>query len=123
MTYLVPPIAVVLGWIILGEVPPLLALPGGALCLAGVALARAHPERESAAAGASGRIAISTTVIAHSPPSSSRHCTSQSQFDSPRCPATRSRVDARRAAARCRRVVGHSHHEPALLVDGDPRAA
>jgi drug/metabolite transporter (DMT)-like permease len=39
-TYLVPPIAVLLGWLLLGEVPPLLALPGGILCLAGVALAR-----------------------------------------------------------------------------------
>ncbi len=39
-TYLVPPIAVLLGWLILGEVPALLALPGGILCLAGVALAR-----------------------------------------------------------------------------------
>ncbi|HZE03730.1 MAG TPA: DMT family transporter [Solirubrobacteraceae bacterium] len=39
-TYLVPPIAVLLGWLALGEVPPLLALPGGILCLAGVALAR-----------------------------------------------------------------------------------
>jgi drug/metabolite transporter (DMT)-like permease len=39
-TYLVPPLAVLLGWVLLGEVPPLLALPGGALCLAGVALAR-----------------------------------------------------------------------------------
>ncbi len=40
MTYLVPPIAVLLGWVLLAEVPPLLALPGGLLCLAGVALAR-----------------------------------------------------------------------------------
>ncbi|HEY2441002.1 MAG TPA: DMT family transporter [Solirubrobacteraceae bacterium] len=39
-TYLVPPIAVLLGWLLLGEVPPLVALPGGILCLAGVALAR-----------------------------------------------------------------------------------
>ncbi len=39
-TYLVPPIAVLLGWLILGEAPALLALPGGILCLAGVALAR-----------------------------------------------------------------------------------
>jgi drug/metabolite transporter (DMT)-like permease len=39
-TYLVPPLAVLLGWVILGEVPPLLALPGGVLCLAGVAFAR-----------------------------------------------------------------------------------
>ena len=39
-TYLVPPVALLLGWVILGEVPPVLALPGGILCLAGVALAR-----------------------------------------------------------------------------------
>jgi drug/metabolite transporter (DMT)-like permease len=39
-TYLVPPLAVLLGWIALGETPPLLALPGGALCLLGVSLSR-----------------------------------------------------------------------------------
>jgi len=39
-TYLVPPLALLFGWIFLGEVPPLLVLPGGGLCLAGVALAR-----------------------------------------------------------------------------------
>jgi drug/metabolite transporter (DMT)-like permease len=39
-TYLVPPIAIVLGWVILAETPPSLAYVGGALCLAGVALAR-----------------------------------------------------------------------------------
>lgn len=44
-TYLVPPIAVLLGWLILGEVPPLLALPGGILCLAGVALSRRSAQR------------------------------------------------------------------------------
>jgi drug/metabolite transporter (DMT)-like permease len=42
-TYLVPPIAVLLGWIMLGEIPPLLTLPGGVLCLAGVAVARWNP--------------------------------------------------------------------------------
>ncbi len=42
-TYLVPPIAVLLGWIILSEVPPLVTLPGGILCLAGVSLARWEP--------------------------------------------------------------------------------
>jgi drug/metabolite transporter (DMT)-like permease len=42
-TYLVPPLAVLLGWAVLDEVPPLLALPGGLLCLAGVALARSRP--------------------------------------------------------------------------------
>jgi drug/metabolite transporter (DMT)-like permease len=39
-TYLVPPIAVVLGWAILGETPPALAFAGGLLCLAGVAVTR-----------------------------------------------------------------------------------
>jgi drug/metabolite transporter (DMT)-like permease len=39
-TYLVPPIAILLGWALLGEVPPMLAVAGGALCLAGVAVAR-----------------------------------------------------------------------------------
>jgi drug/metabolite transporter (DMT)-like permease len=42
-TYLVPPVALLLGWAILGEVPPLLAIPGGVLCLTGVALARWRP--------------------------------------------------------------------------------
>jgi drug/metabolite transporter (DMT)-like permease len=41
-TYLVPPLAVLMGWAMLGEVPPLLALPGGLLCLAGVAVARSR---------------------------------------------------------------------------------
>ena len=41
-TYLVPPLAVLLGWAMLAEVPPLLAIPGGALCLAGVALSRSR---------------------------------------------------------------------------------
>jgi drug/metabolite transporter (DMT)-like permease len=44
-TYLVPPLTVLLGWAFLNEVPPTLALPGGALCLAGVALARTGVRR------------------------------------------------------------------------------
>jgi drug/metabolite transporter (DMT)-like permease len=39
-TYLVPALTVLLAWAILGEVPGWLALAGGALCLAGVALSR-----------------------------------------------------------------------------------
>src|SRR3954463_12888279 len=39
-TYLVPPIAIFLGWMILGEAPPALAFAGGALCLVGVAATR-----------------------------------------------------------------------------------
>ncbi|HSE72113.1 MAG TPA: DMT family transporter [Nocardioidaceae bacterium] len=42
-TYLVPPITVVMGWLLLDEVPPALAFVGGALCLAGVALTRRKP--------------------------------------------------------------------------------
>jgi len=41
-TYLIPPIAILLGWLLLGEVPPALAFVGGALCLAGVAIARSR---------------------------------------------------------------------------------
>jgi drug/metabolite transporter (DMT)-like permease len=44
-TYLVPPLALLLAWAFLGEVPPLLVFPGGALCLAGVALARTRGRR------------------------------------------------------------------------------
>jgi len=40
MTYLVPPLSVLLGWLILSETPPALALLGGALCLGGVAVIR-----------------------------------------------------------------------------------
>lgn len=39
-TYLVPPIAVLMGWLLLGEHPAALAFAGGALCLVGVYAAR-----------------------------------------------------------------------------------
>jgi drug/metabolite transporter (DMT)-like permease len=39
-TYLVPPLAILLAWLVLAETPPALAIAGGALCLAGVVLAR-----------------------------------------------------------------------------------
>ena len=42
-TYLVPPLTIALGWLMLGEVPPELALAGGVLCLAGVYVARRGP--------------------------------------------------------------------------------
>src|SRR5262249_2475285 len=35
LTYLIPVVAILLGWAALGETPPLLAAVGGALCLAG----------------------------------------------------------------------------------------
>ncbi len=43
-TYVVPPIAIALGWVFLREVPALLAVAGGLLSLVGVALAR-RPSR------------------------------------------------------------------------------
>lgn len=39
-TYLVPPLTIAGAWALLGEVPPWLALVGGAVCLVGVALSR-----------------------------------------------------------------------------------
>jgi drug/metabolite transporter (DMT)-like permease len=44
LAYLIPVVAILLGWALLGETPPALAVAGGALCVAGVALAR-RPER------------------------------------------------------------------------------
>jgi drug/metabolite transporter (DMT)-like permease len=42
-TYLVPPLAILAAWPLLGEVPPVLAVVGGVVCLAGVALSRRRP--------------------------------------------------------------------------------
>ncbi|WP_222263489.1 DMT family transporter [Modestobacter marinus] len=39
-TYLVPPLVVLMGWLLLDEVPPALAVLGGGMCLAGVAISR-----------------------------------------------------------------------------------
>ena len=47
-TYLVPPVAILMGWLVLQEVPPALAIVGGALCVGGVVVARssvAFPRR------------------------------------------------------------------------------
>ena len=45
-TYLVPPLAVLMGWAFLGETPPALAVAGGALCLVGVAVTRGVRPRD-----------------------------------------------------------------------------
>jgi drug/metabolite transporter (DMT)-like permease len=42
-TYLVPAISILLGWAVLGETPAGLAFVGGAVCIAGVAVARRRP--------------------------------------------------------------------------------
>jgi len=47
MGYLVTPVAILLGWLLLGDVPPGLALFGGLLCLVGVAVARGTGVRRS----------------------------------------------------------------------------
>jgi drug/metabolite transporter (DMT)-like permease len=39
-TYVVPPVTILLAWVLLGETPALLAVAGGVLCLAGVAISR-----------------------------------------------------------------------------------
>ena len=39
-TYLVAPVVIVLGWLLLGEAPAPLAIVGGAMCIVGVAVAR-----------------------------------------------------------------------------------
>jgi drug/metabolite transporter (DMT)-like permease len=44
-TYAVPPIVVLLSWLLLDEVPPAAALVGGTLALAGVAVATLRPAR------------------------------------------------------------------------------
>ena len=41
-TYLVPPLAILMAWLILAEVPPLLAIAGGTLCIGGVIIARSR---------------------------------------------------------------------------------
>jgi drug/metabolite transporter (DMT)-like permease len=47
-TYLVPPITVLISWLVLSEVPPTMAYVGGVLCLLGVALARRRPRASHA---------------------------------------------------------------------------
>jgi drug/metabolite transporter (DMT)-like permease len=59
LTYLVPPLAVLMGWALLSETPPLLAVLGGGLCLAGVIYAQSarRPRRDGAPEG----------LVAHAP--------------------------------------------------------
>jgi drug/metabolite transporter (DMT)-like permease len=46
-TYLVPPLVILLAWVLLDEVPPPLAVAGGVVCLAGVGWARSRSRRPS----------------------------------------------------------------------------
>ena len=45
LTYLIPPITIVLGLLFLGEAPPALAYLGGVVTLVGVIVARRHPSK------------------------------------------------------------------------------
>jgi drug/metabolite transporter (DMT)-like permease len=49
MTYLVPAVAIVMGWLLLAEAPPLLSFAGGAVAIGGVILARSKPKAKAAA--------------------------------------------------------------------------
>jgi drug/metabolite transporter (DMT)-like permease len=62
-TYLVPPLAILIAWAMLGETPPALAFAGGALCLAGVTVTRGArlPRR----AGRAVAYVVSTVTLAH----------------------------------------------------------
>ncbi|MZF90879.1 EamA family transporter [Streptomyces sp. SID5643] len=51
-TYAAPALVVLMSWLFLGEVPGLLTLVGGALCLAGVAVSRSKAAARAAAPGA-----------------------------------------------------------------------
>jgi drug/metabolite transporter (DMT)-like permease len=54
-TYAVPALVVLMSWLLLGEVPGVLTLAGGVLCLAGVAVARSRPRRRPETAVPTGR--------------------------------------------------------------------
>ena len=47
-TYIVPPLAIVLGFAVFAEVPAVTAIVGGAVCLVGVALSRRRPALRTA---------------------------------------------------------------------------
>jgi drug/metabolite transporter (DMT)-like permease len=51
LAYLIPVVAILLGWALLGQTPASLAITGGALCLVGVVLARRPVRRPSAVSG------------------------------------------------------------------------
>jgi drug/metabolite transporter (DMT)-like permease len=57
-TYLVPPVAILLSWLLLGETPVALAFVGGALCVGGVYVSRRAP-RVPAVAAAPAEVATS----------------------------------------------------------------
>ncbi|MFE7749994.1 DMT family transporter [Streptomyces sp. NPDC057428] len=63
-TYAVPALVVLMSWVLLDEVPALLTVGGGLLCLAGVAVSRTRGRR----GGASGGMAVAAEQVAVEPP-------------------------------------------------------
>lgn len=64
-TYAVPALVVLMSWLVLGEVPGLLTLAGGVLCLAGVAVSRS---RARAVGTGAEKGAGATPVVVAEPP-------------------------------------------------------
>lgn len=56
LTFLIPVVAIALGWVLLGERPPGLAVAGGTFCLGGVYLARRRPASRALAPDRSGTL-------------------------------------------------------------------
>ena len=56
-TYLVPPVAIVISLVLLGEVPPPLAIAGGVACIVGVIVARSSPRGAPILAPATDQVA------------------------------------------------------------------
>jgi len=54
LTYLAPAIAIVIGWVLLGEAPAAAAFLGGAIAIGGVIVARSQPSRPAVQAPAEG---------------------------------------------------------------------
>jgi drug/metabolite transporter (DMT)-like permease len=63
ITYLIPVVAILLGWALLGERPAWLALAGGALCLVGVYFARRRGSNDKPRGGGVEPIRTATPVI------------------------------------------------------------
>jgi len=67
--YLVTPIAILLGWLLLGEAPPAAAVAGGGLCLIGVYIsARSSSSVSASSGGLSGRYRFTRANRSATPP-------------------------------------------------------
>jgi drug/metabolite transporter (DMT)-like permease len=70
-TYAVPALVVLMSWLALDEVPGLLTLAGGALCLAGVAVSRSRPRSRPRSVRAAGSGGSGVEVEVSRPPAPS----------------------------------------------------